>query len=95
MSTVYTFHAAIDHRVIATAEPATLQLVAANVAADLMDKNPSKPDTTKRVYVHNGRAIIAAGLIRDGLWHDTLRDNYEAFEAKARERREAAGIATE
>lgn len=85
--TIYTFHRADDHRILKVAEPATLQKQAAIVAEALSRTT----DQTRRVYVHNGKAIVAAGICRAGRWNDTLRENYTPFEPQARAARTAAG----
>lgn len=87
MTTVYTFHRAEDHAILATAEPSNLQTVAATVAASLADNGE-----TRRAYVHNGRGVIAAGLCRQGRWNDILRDDYMGFALKARLKRAEAGL---
>lgn len=93
MHTTYTFHDARDHRIIDTATPETLQLAAAEVAETLHRGRPvDTDDTTHRVYVHNGKGVVAAGLCRGGSWHDVLRDNYREFDEAARTRRAALGL---
>ena len=87
-TTVYTFHRAEDHAILATAEPGNLQSVAARVAAALTGTDSA----TRRAYVHNGLGIVAAGLCRGGIWQDILRDNYHQFDAKARALRDADGL---
>lgn len=89
--TIYTIHTAHDHSILDTAEPGNLQAKAAHIAARIHRGLPDADLKRTRVYVHNGRAIIAAGLCRDGLWHDILRDDYMQFEPKARALRIAAG----
>jgi hypothetical protein len=90
--TIYTIHSANDHSILETATPGDLQAKAANVAARIGRGLPDGQNRTWRVYVHNGRGVVAAGLCRDGLWHDILRDDYMAFEPKARALRVAAGF---
>jgi hypothetical protein len=87
-ATIYSFHAAEDHTIRATANTCNLQEIAKRVAA-AMTHGTNK---TRRVYVHNGLGIVAAGLCRDGLWHDTQRENYMEFEPKARQERAEAGL---
>ena len=91
MTTVYTFHRAADHKIIDTAEPENLQAKTANIAARIHRGLPDADLKRTRIYIHNGRGIIAAGLCRAGLWHDILRDDYMAFETKAAAERKAAG----
>lgn len=90
-STVYTFHRASDHSIINTAAPATLNNTAAQIAERIHRGLPDRDLKSTRIYVHNGAGVIAAGLCRQGLWHDILRDDYRQFDAKAREQRTAAG----
>lgn len=87
-ATIYSFHRGEDHAILATGNPTNLQDVAARVAKALAGQN----DPTRRVYIHNGRGIVGAGLCRQGIWHDTLRENYMRFDAAARTRREAEGL---
>ena len=90
MTTTYSIHRAEDHAIMAIATPGNLQQVASNVAMQLATS--AVPGSTRRAYVHNGTGIVAAGLCRGGLWHDTLRENYQPFEPKARAEREAYGL---
>ena len=87
MTTTYSFHRAADHSILDTATPVNLQLVAQNVAAALAREG------TVRVYVHNGRGVVAALLCRDGAAHDILRDDYMAFDGAARWTRSHYGLA--
>jgi len=89
--TTYTIHRAEDHQIIETAEPGNLQAKAANVAARIHRGLPDADRKTTRLYVHNGRGIIAAALCRQGLWHDILRDDFMRCEPAARDERERAG----
>lgn len=85
--TTYTFHRAEDHAILATAKAFNLQIVASTVAASLNDSTK-----TRRAYVHNGAGVIGAGLCRDGVWHDILRDDYRQFDKAARALRDTAGL---
>ena len=89
MLTTYTFHRADDHAILDTAEPANLQLRAQTVAAALRDLG------TVRVYVHNGRGVVAALLCRDGAVHDILRDDFMRCDGAARRTRERRGLAND
>lgn len=89
MTTTYSFHRAADHSIIDTATPVNLQLVAQNVAAALAREG------TVRVYVHNGRGVVAALLCRGGAAHDILRDDYMAFDGAARWTRSHYGLAND
>lgn len=86
--TIYSFHRAEDHAILAIADPSNLQSVAAQVARAISNADGSQ---TRRAYVHNGRGIVAAGLCRAGIWNDTLRENYFAFDEAARAERHDAG----
>lgn len=70
MTTTYTFHRADDHTILETAYPTNLQLRAQSVAVALRNQG------TVRIYVHNGRGVVAALLCRAGAAHDILRDDY-------------------
>jgi hypothetical protein len=91
--TTYTFHRAYDHAILATAEPRNLQTVAATIATAISRENDT--GASRRVYIHNGRGVIGAGLCRAGRWTDILRDDYRQFDAKARTVRDAAGYAND
>lgn len=86
-TTLYSFHRAEDHAILAIADPSNLESVAATVARSISSADGSQ---TRRAYVHNGRGIVAAGLCRAGIWHDTLRENYFAFDEAARAERHEA-----
>lgn len=86
MTTTYSFHRAADHTIIDIAKPANLQLKAQAVAGALRHRG------TVRIYVHNGRGVVAALLCRDGAAHDILRDDYMAFDDRARDERTAFGL---
>ena len=87
-ATVYTFHRAEDHTILATGNPVNLQDVARQVAQGIT--GPS--DQTRRVYVHNGGAVVGADLCRQGAWTDTLRENYRGFDRAAKNVRKAEGF---
>jgi hypothetical protein len=88
-TTTYTFHRASDHAILATADPATLQTTAEEIGRAL-----SRDDDTgasRRVYVHNGKGIVAAAFCRAGRWQDVLRDDYHQFDDVARLKRAIDG----
>lgn len=92
-TTVYSFHAATDHKILDTATPGDLQTTAARIADTLHRARPTDAENTAhRVYVHNGLGVIGAGLCRNGLWHDVLRDDYRQFDEAARTRRAARNL---
>lgn len=88
MPHIYSFHRAEDHTILAISQAGNIHEVAAKVARSLN----GAADETRRVYVHNGMRIAAAGLCRKGVWHDAMRDDYAAFEAKARAERNRDGL---
>lgn len=90
--TIYSIHRASDHAIIETATPHNLQQIAAHIARRIHAGLPDADLKTTRLYVHNGLGVVAAGLCRQQLWHDTLRENYMAFDDKARAARDAAGL---
>jgi len=92
MTTEYSFHHAYDHAIIGTATPGSLQIIAAQIAAMITGTGTNGGTSTQRVYVHNGLGIVGAGLCRNGLWTDILRDDYRQFDDKARTEREQAGL---
>lgn len=91
-STIYSIHRASDHEIIETATPHNLQQMTAHTARRIHAGFPDADLKTTRLYVHNGRGVVAAGLCRQQLWHDTLRADYMDFDDKARAAREAAGL---
>lgn len=90
-ATTYTFHSPMNHEIIATAEPATLQQIAAKIAETATAAN----NVTSRFYVHNGKGVIGAGVCKHSLWIDVERDQYRQFDQQARELRTAAGLAND
>lgn len=87
-ATVYTFHAETSGEILATAAVENVQHVARIVAFSLTgEKTP-----TRRAFVHNGKGIVAAGLCRNGVWHDMLKTDFQRMEPTARAARTAAGI---
>ena len=86
MTTTYSFHRASDHAIIDIARPDNLQLKAQTVAAALRHQG------TVRIYVHNGRGVVAALICRDGVAHDILRDDYMGFDGTARWTRDHYGL---
>lgn len=88
-TTTYTIHAAYDHAIVETANPSNLQETVAQFVAK------ASTNQGKRFYVHNGLGVVAAVLVRNFKAFDVLRDDYMAFDAKAREQRTEAGIAND
>jgi len=91
---LYTIHRASDHEIVADADSQTLESAAQKVARILSDLN-----VTMSAYVHNGKAVVAAGLCQGGEWYDLepqeMRDRFRKFEADARAHRAAAGFAND
>lgn len=92
-TTVYTFHVAYDHAIIAAFEcdPNTPNALA------YWAEQQAKGDAvlvgqTTRYYVHNGVGVIAAFLTRNGKATQILRDDYRKFDAQARQLRIEAGF---
>lgn len=88
MATTYSIHSAYDHSIVATASGVTLRRIAQEVAQEWTRDS----DATLRFYVHNGKGVVAAMMARNGTAHDTLRDDYMRFAAKAAAKRAAAGL---
>lgn len=90
-ATVYTFHAAYDHSIVAAFE-----LDNEAFARHAMDQasldNEKQDGKTRRYYVHNGRGVIAAFLTRNNVATQILRDDYMKFSAKAKELRAEAEL---
>ena len=84
MTTVYTFHAAYDHSVLYLADPSNLQEVAQKLPL-------TESLHGKRVYVHNGKGVVAALLVKPHGAFDILRDDYLQFDGKARDKRAEMG----
>lgn len=83
--TIYSFHNAADHQIIATATPENLQDVAEQITAATTG--------TKRLYVHNGLGVICVARIAKAAWHDLDRESptFANLEPAGRAIREAAG----
>jgi len=77
MLTTYSIHRAYDHSVILTASGINLQTRAQSLCDD--DANHGR-----RFYVHNGKGVVAAMLVKPHGAFDVLRDDYRQFDAKAR-----------
>lgn len=88
MHTTYSIHRAFDHSVVLTASGINLQTRAQSLCED--DANHGK-----RFYVHNGKGIVAAMLVKPHGAFDIPRDDYRKFDAKARAARTAFGLAND
>ena len=86
--TVYTIHRASDGAILATAKPDTVAETAQTVARTVATVTDG---STMRAYIHNGRGIVGAGIMRAGCWRDTLRTDYAQCEQTAREKRASHG----
>lgn len=93
--TTYSIHRAADHEIIETARPETLQQIVAHIAARIHRGLPDADLKTTRLYIHNGRGIVAAGLCRQGTWHDTVREDYMHLDPHARMKRTEARLSND
>ncbi|KPQ16710.1 MAG: hypothetical protein HLUCCO18_07610 [Rhodobacteraceae bacterium HLUCCO18] len=84
-ATTYSFHRAYDHAVVEVADPVNLQLRAQSLARLTANHG-------KRFYVHNGRGVVAALLVKPHGALDVLRDDYLQFDGRARDERTAFGL---
>lgn len=83
--TTYSIHRAHDHSVVGTASGINLQHRAQVLSEDAANHG-------KRFYVHNGKGVVAAMLVKPHGAFDLLRDDYLQFNPKAREHRAALGL---
>lgn len=88
MLTTYSIHRAYDHSVALTASGVNLQSRAQALAEDAANHG-------KRFYVHNGKGVVAAMLVKPHGAFDILRDDYRQFDAKARAVRVAANLSND
>ena len=86
--TIYTIHRASDGAILATAKPGTVAETAQTVARTVATVTDG---STMRAYIHNGRGIVGAGIMRAGRWSDTLREDYERCNGTARAMRASHG----
>lgn len=77
--TIYTIHAARDHRIVKTF---TVQDDPTEVATILADEC-NTDDETRRFYVCNGVGIVSAFYTRKGGAFQVLRDDYMRFKDAA------------
>lgn len=85
MTTTYSFHRAYDHSIVETADPQNLQLRAQSLCSH-------KTNHGERFYLHNGRGVVAALLVKPHGAFDLLRDDYLQFDAAARWTRAHYGL---
>lgn len=86
--TVYTIHAAYNHRVAMTFKVGDdMAQMCRDLARDACDHKQ-----TVRFYVDNGVGVIAAFLCRNGEAHPVLRDDYLKFHGAAVAARSEHGI---
>lgn len=83
--TTYSIHAAYDHSIIVTASGVNLQSRAQALSGDAANHG-------KRFYVHNGRGVVAAILVKPHGAFDVLRGDYLQFEQQARAARSGMGL---
>ncbi|WP_422002361.1 hypothetical protein [Roseovarius mucosus] len=86
--TTYSIHRAYDHSVVVTASGINLQTRAQALTEDAANHG-------KRFYVHNGKGVVAAMLVKPHGAFDLLRDDYLQFNQKARDLRAALGLAND
>lgn len=86
--TTYSIHRAYDHSVVVTASGINLQTRAQALTEDAANHG-------KRFYVHNGKGVVAAMLVKPNGAFDLLRDDYLQFNQKARDLRAALGLAND
>ncbi|MTH36020.1 hypothetical protein GL279_15570 [Paracoccus limosus] len=85
MLTTYSIHRAYDHSIVATANPSDLKARAGGLCFH-------KANLGERFYVHNGKGVVAAMLVKPHGVFDILRDDYRQFDAKARALRADANL---
>jgi hypothetical protein len=85
MLTTYSIHRAYDHSIAGTASGVNLQSRAQALAEDAANHG-------HRFYVHNGKGVVAAMLIKPQGAFDVLRDDYRKFDTKARAVRADANL---
>lgn len=85
MLTTYSIHRAFDHSIALTASGVNLQSRAQALAEDTANHG-------MRFYVHNGKGVVAAMLVKPHGAFDILRDDYRKFDAKARALRIEASL---
>lgn len=88
MTTTYSFHRAYDHSIVETADPANLQARAGGLCFH-------KANIGERFYVHNGRGVVAALLVKHHGVFDLLRDDYLQFDGAARWTRAHYGLSND
>lgn len=90
-ATIYTFHSAYDHSIVAAIQEDghTLARHALGQAANDAEKQDGK---TRRYYVHNGVGVVAAFITRSGKASQILHDDYRRFSDEAMKLRAEAEI---
>ncbi|MFZ5961999.1 hypothetical protein ACOXXX_03530 [Thalassococcus sp. BH17M4-6] len=84
-ATTYSFHRAYDHSIVEVADPVNLQQRAQSLCA-------VRANHGERFYVHNGRGVVAALLVKPHGAFDVLRDDYLRFDPEARWTRDHFGL---
>lgn len=85
MTTIYSFHRAYDHSIAEVADPINLQARAQSLCK-------LQGNHGARFYVHNGRGVVAALLVKPHGVFDLLREDYMIFDGAARTERTAFGL---
>lgn len=93
-ATVYTFHAAYDHSIVAAFE-FDQEAFARHAMAQASLDNEKQDGKTRRYYVHNGRGVVAAFLTRNNVATQILRDDYMQFSDKAKAKRAEADLSND
>lgn len=90
-TTIYTFHSAHNHSIVAAIQEDghTLARHALAQAANDAEKQDGK---TRRYYVHNGTGVVAAFMTRGGKASQILHDDYRRFSDEAVKLRTEAEI---
>lgn len=81
-TTVYTFHSAHDHAIVAAIEEDGHTL-ARHALAQAANDSEQRDGKTRRYYVHNGVGVVAAFMTRNGSARQILHDDYRQFAAQA------------
>lgn len=88
MTTTYSFHRAYDHAIVELADPTNLQARAGGLC-QLQGNHGA------RFYVHNGRGVVAALLVKPHGVFDLFREDYLQFDGAARRERTAFGLSND
>lgn len=90
-TTIYTFHSAHDHSIVAAIQYDGHTL-ARHVLAQAAYDAEQQDGKTRRYYVHNGAGVVAAFMTRGGKADQILHDDYRRFSDEAVKLRTEAEI---